>query len=210
MPNPLLYIQTVLFQAIQFSISTLFSSIWPIHRTLSGATTPGQSGPGCDGKERVYHFLQISSITGASPSRTLVWGVLPLLQRCSRCILQPQPTALRSFNIISRTRAVTILPLCSDAVGVFCCPSRQYHSSWKSYLFCRDEVGIFYSPSRLRWEVVMSYLGHSLWESYPSAVMQLVYSAALAYWVIRWRSLTLSAKMQSLYSTVPADCTETF
>ena len=30
---------------IQFSISTPFSFVWPIYRTLSGATTPGQSGP---------------------------------------------------------------------------------------------------------------------------------------------------------------------
>ena len=56
-----------------------FSSIWPIDRTLSGATTPGQSGPGSDG------LPQSSSITGTSPSDCLVSypghsfaGVLPL------------------------------------------------------------------------------------------------------------------------------------
>ena len=32
-------VTTVLFQTIQVSISTQFSSIWPIDRTLSGATT---------------------------------------------------------------------------------------------------------------------------------------------------------------------------
>ena len=37
-----LNVKTVLFQVIQFSISTYFSSIWPIDRTLSGATTPSQ------------------------------------------------------------------------------------------------------------------------------------------------------------------------
>ena len=41
-----LNVKTVLFQTIQFSISIQFSSIRPIDRTLSGATTPGQSGPG--------------------------------------------------------------------------------------------------------------------------------------------------------------------
>ena len=41
-----LNIKTVLFQTIQFSISTQFNSIWSIDRTLSGATTPGQSWPG--------------------------------------------------------------------------------------------------------------------------------------------------------------------
>ena len=40
-----LNVKTVLLQTIQFSISTQFSSIWPINRALSGVTTPGQSRP---------------------------------------------------------------------------------------------------------------------------------------------------------------------
>ena len=56
--------KTVLFQTIQFSISTQFSSIWPIDRTLSGATTPGQSGHGSDGNEGIRDIPQSSSITG--------------------------------------------------------------------------------------------------------------------------------------------------
>ena len=61
--------KTVLFQTIQFSISTQFSSIWPIDRTLSGATTPGQSEPGSDGNERI---TQSFSITLALPSDSSV------------------------------------------------------------------------------------------------------------------------------------------
>ena len=72
MPNPFLYIQTVLIQTIQFSISTQFSSIWSIERTLSGATTPGKSGPGSDGNERVLCIPQSSSTTGISSSDCLV------------------------------------------------------------------------------------------------------------------------------------------
>ena len=49
-----------------------FSSIWPIDRTLSGATTPGQSGPGSDGNEGVLRIPQNFSITGTSPSDCLV------------------------------------------------------------------------------------------------------------------------------------------
>ena len=45
----------------------LSNSIWPIDRTLSGVTTPGQRGPGSNGIERVLCILQSSSITGASP-----------------------------------------------------------------------------------------------------------------------------------------------
>ena len=51
-----LNIKTILFQTIQFSISMQFSSIWPIDRTLSGATTPGQSGLGVMSVKRYSAF----------------------------------------------------------------------------------------------------------------------------------------------------------
>ena len=77
--------KTVIFQTIQFSISMLFSAIWPIDMTLSGATTPGQSGPRSDGNEEVLRISQSSSITGNSPSDCFVsypghkfGGCLPL------------------------------------------------------------------------------------------------------------------------------------
>ena len=38
--------QTIRIQTIQFSISMQFTSIQPIDRALSDATTPGQSVPG--------------------------------------------------------------------------------------------------------------------------------------------------------------------
>ena len=65
MLNSFLYKQSVLFQTIQFSISTQFSYIRPIDRALSGATTPGQSGPGNEG---LLNIQQSFSITGTSPS----------------------------------------------------------------------------------------------------------------------------------------------
>ena len=62
----------ILFQRTQFSISTHFSSIWPINRTLWGATTLGYSGPRNDGNEGVLHICQSTSITRTSPSDCLV------------------------------------------------------------------------------------------------------------------------------------------
>ena len=53
----------------QFSLSTQFSSVSPIDRTQSGATTPSQIGPGSDCNKGV---LCIPSIIGASPSVCLV------------------------------------------------------------------------------------------------------------------------------------------
>ena len=41
-------------------------------RTLSGATTPGQSETGSNSNEGVLRIPQNSSITGASPSDCLV------------------------------------------------------------------------------------------------------------------------------------------
>ena len=48
------------------------SSIYPIHRALSGATIPSQSGPGSNDNEGVLCIPQSSSITGTSPSDCLV------------------------------------------------------------------------------------------------------------------------------------------
>ena len=48
------------------------SSIWPIDRTLSDATTQGQNGPGSNGNEGVLCLPQSSSITEASPLDCLV------------------------------------------------------------------------------------------------------------------------------------------
>ena len=64
----------MLFQVIQFSIdiSKQFSSIWPIDRTLPGATTMDQSGTGSNVNEGVLRISQSSSINGTSPSDCLV------------------------------------------------------------------------------------------------------------------------------------------
>ena len=89
---------------------TQFSSIRSIDRTLSGATTPGLSGPESDGNEGVLRIPQSSSITGTSALDYLVsyqdtrcWG-LTRLQRCSRCIIQLRPTEHRN-----RSKRVRIL-----------------------------------------------------------------------------------------------------
>ena len=82
-----------------------YSSIWPIDRTLSGAISQGQSGPGSNGNEGVLHILQSSNITRASPSDCFgsytghsLGGLTPL-QISSRYILQFQPTGQsRKYN----------------------------------------------------------------------------------------------------------------
>ena len=67
-----LKVTTGIFQTIHFNISIQFSSIWPLDRVLSGATTPGQSRPGNGGIEGLLCITQSSSITRSSPSYCLV------------------------------------------------------------------------------------------------------------------------------------------
>ena len=50
-----------------------FSSIWPIDKHLSDATTPVLSGPGSSGIEVVLHIPQSSTSTEASSSDCLVF-----------------------------------------------------------------------------------------------------------------------------------------
>ena len=87
------YKKTFLFQIIQFSISTQISSIRPIDRTLPGSTTPGQSGPG-----RYSAFPKAPAL-------------LELHHRIVSCYTRD-------------TRWGKALPLCRDAVGIFYSPSR--------------------------------------------------------------------------------------
>ena len=90
--------KTVVFQTTQFSISTRFSSIRPINKILSGATTLGQSGPGSDGNEGVLRIPQSS------------------MNYCNLTI--------RSFRVICRTLVERVLPLWRDVVSVFCSPNQ--------------------------------------------------------------------------------------
>ena len=76
------------------------SPIWPIDGTLSGATTPGQSGSECNGNEGYSTFpkppgcsLSIRLFRVKQDIR-LVAGILASFQRCNWYILQPQQTEL--------------------------------------------------------------------------------------------------------------------
>ena len=121
----------VLLQAIQFSISARFSSIWTIDRTLSGATQSEQYKPGSDGNKGLIHITQSTSITGTSPSDFVSYPG-------------------HSLGVVS--------PLCREAVGVFYSPS--WLGKVGAVLSnCREAVGVFYSPSPLShslWGVLLS------------------------------------------------------
>ena len=128
LPNLFLYIQTGLFQTIQFTMSTQFSLIWPIDRTLTGATSPGQIRSGSDGRKGVLY-------------------IFPKLQYC-------WSLTISLFSIISKTLDQGGgLFLCRDAVGVFCSPSQLGQDYWEHLYTCkilRWNIGklVVISPSR--------------------------------------------------------------
>ena len=101
----------VIFQTIQFSISTQFSSILPIHRTLSGATTSGQSGLSSVINEGVLHLPQSSCITGTN-------------------------LTIRLYSVISRKLFMWWgLNFCREGIGVFFGSSQfgnSFHDNEKS------------------------------------------------------------------------------
>ena len=92
--------QTILIETIQFSISIQFSSIQPIDKALSSATTLEQSGPISNGNEEVLCIPQSSRIIGTSPSD---------------CLVDIQDT---------RWWGEGVLPICIGAVSVFYSPGR--------------------------------------------------------------------------------------
>ena len=96
-------VNTVLFQTIPFCLSTQFSSIWSIDRTLSGATTLGQSWAVGDSYEGVFRFPQSSIITGTSPCvshQNTRWGLLPIC-RCAVGVFY-SPSRLGEYWIENR------------------------------------------------------------------------------------------------------------
>ena len=129
-----IFIRTALFQAIQFSISTQFSFIWPINRTLLSATTPDSSGPGSNGNKGVLCIPQSSSITGPSRSDCLVSYLGHLLEesyfsaerqsvystapadwaKYRRCLL-PHKGTDKLYNYFNHTHKVSLFPFCTPS-----------------------------------------------------------------------------------------------
>ena len=101
------------------------SSIEPIDRTLSGATTPGQSGPGSNSNKKVLHIPQ-----GSRPKASLS-GCFVFISRTQvgerwRWRSTPHSPILQHYwNLTIKSRTLIgggILPLCRDTVGVFYSP----------------------------------------------------------------------------------------
>ena len=163
--------KTVLFRAIQFGISTQFkcqnsklsklqlSSIWPIDRTLSGATTPGQNG-----NEGLLHIPQNSSITGTSPSDCFVsharhswwwWGV-PSVEMQSVYSTAPVDWAKHIKEEHSGMTSVAY-DGCSYSINSWITDD-IINTKSRAYIFDDDQEGSsIYLPTRLHEQNVTQY-----------------------------------------------------
>ena len=124
------------------TVYTSNSSIWPIDRTLSSATTPVQSVPKSYGNEGVLHIPQSSSIRWATSSDCLVsyprhsfWrGGLTPLQRCSHVFYSPSQLGSRKLSYRSKLVCMLILQKNSftEASNSSCCWSilNRWNKTW--------------------------------------------------------------------------------
>ena len=107
--------KTVLFQTIQFSISTQFSSIWPIDRTLIRCyhsrpewTWERLQWRGTPHSPKLQHYWNLTIRLFNDISRTLVGGGLTPLQRSTQCLLQPHLTGQLANENQSYYEALTV------------------------------------------------------------------------------------------------------
>ena len=160
-----------------------YSSIWFIDRTLSGATTPTQSGPGSDGNEGVLRILQSSYIIGASPSDCLVsyQGPGNNGNEGGLCILQS------THNGDSRSDCLVSYPGPGNDgnEGGLCILQSTHNGDSRSDCLCViyrtwewwQWRRTLYSPKHPQWRLTIRlFTGHSLGETHPSAEIQSVYS----------------------------------
>ena len=88
------------------------SSIWPIHRTLSGATTPSQRGTPHSSNLQYYWSLTIILLNVIS--RTLIGEVvLPLYRDPSSVFYSPSQPGWKDFVLLAHLDNDNTLPLTS-------------------------------------------------------------------------------------------------
>ena len=160
-------VRTVLLQAIHFSISTQFSFIWPIDRTLSGATTPRQSGPGSDdNEEELQHYWNHTIRLFRVISRAHLGEILPLAEMQS--VYFTVSVDWVTGHMLGETyHSAEMQPVHSAALADWATGHLLGESNHSA------EMQSVYSTASADWDT-----RHLLGESYPSAEMLLVYSTA--------------------------------
>ena len=170
----------------------------------------------------LYSPSQLGSDGFVSYPEHLLGGGFTPLQRCSLCIIQPQPTGLRWFCVISRTligwrfypsaemQSVYYTAPANWAQMVLC---HIQDTHWMEVLpLCRDAVCVLYSPTQLGSDGFVSYPEHSLGGGFTplqrcsQCILQpqptgLRWFCVISRILVGWVFFYPSAEMQSVYST---------
>ena len=87
-------------QAILSNAKNLQTSTWPINRTLTGTTIPGQSEPGSNDNEELIHTPQSSRTRASPPDAVLCHTQIIPFFSLGLTLLQETQHILNSFNRI--------------------------------------------------------------------------------------------------------------
>ena len=128
--------------SIHFSISMLLVLFNPWIGPYQVLPLRGQSGPGSNGNEGVLRIPQSSSTAGISPSdcsvsypgHSLGGGCLTPLQRCSQCILQPQPTEQKSSRVPIKNGSIIYIKISTSAKNLSIFYFRWKLNYWVHFL----------------------------------------------------------------------------
>ena len=112
-----LNVKIVLFQAMLFSISAQFSSIWPIDRTLSSATTSSQCGPGSNGNEGILCVPQSSSIVLFNTIRSNITHLFACRQMVPNIV--PYHSLSQLYALRDERQVTVHLQFCGELVPGF-------------------------------------------------------------------------------------------
>ena len=153
-------------------MSIQFRSIWPIYRTLSGATTSSQNRLGNDGNKWILRIPQRHSITVASPSDCLV--------------SYPGHSLGESYSSVKMQSVYSIQSQPTRPSLGESYPSTKMHSAYSTATADSALVrGVCTTLQRYsRCILNLQPTRPSLGESNHSAGMQSVYSTATADWVL--------------------------
>ena len=171
-----LSVKTILFQTIQFSVSTQFSSIYTIDMTYQPLShrvrvdLGAMAIKGCSAFPKSSALLKSHHQIVLCPIQDIGWRSITPLQRCRRCILQSQftePPDIRWGNLNHLQRCsrcilqpqftgppdirwgnLTHLQRCSRCILQLQFTGPQ-DIHWEDLPLYRDAVGVFYSFCRL-------------------------------------------------------------
>ena len=137
------------------------NSTWPIGRTLLGATTMDQSGPGSKGNEEVLCIPQSSSFTGATPSDSFVSYPRHSLGESYTCAQMQsmywQPQLIWAIDLPDQRHSYNMNERWGLWSNSYCCRKWTRQPEFKSW------VSLFHIALIPLWKVWIQWFSLQLW-----------------------------------------------